>query len=87
MGQGVRQADRESVWAAKLRAGRGLSERPVQKGAAANAFPVFVPTRRPAARTLRRCDFLTAEHDPVIEESDELVRIVATVIRKAEGGG
>ena len=26
------------------------------------------------------------EHDPVIKESDELVRIVATVIRKAEGG-
>jgi len=36
-------------------------------------------------RMLRRCDFLTAEHDPVIKESDELVRIVATVIRKAEG--
>jgi four helix bundle protein len=30
---------------------------------------------------LRRCDLLTAEHDPVITESDELVRIVATVIR------
>ena len=54
MGQGVRQADRESVWAAKLRAGLGLSERPVQKGATANAFPVFVPTRRPAARTRRQ---------------------------------
>ena len=26
------------------------------------------------------------QHDPVIKESDELVRIVATVIRKAEGG-
>ena len=37
-------------------------------------------------RMLRRCDFLTAEHDPVIKESDELVRIVATVIRKAENG-
>ena len=37
-------------------------------------------------RMLRRCDFLTAEHDPVIQESDELVRIVATVIRKADGG-
>jgi hypothetical protein len=35
---------------------------------------------------LRRCDFLTAERDPVIEETDELVRIVATVIRKSEGG-
>jgi four helix bundle protein len=37
-------------------------------------------------RMLRRCDFLTAEHDPVIQESDELVRIVATVIRKADVG-
>ena len=37
-------------------------------------------------RMLRRCDLLTAEHDPVISESDELVRIVATVIRKSEGG-
>ena len=26
------------------------------------------------------------EHDPVIKESDELVRIVATVIGKADGG-
>jgi len=34
---------------------------------------------------LRRCDLLTAEHDPVIKESDELVRIVATVIRKSDG--
>jgi four helix bundle protein len=37
-------------------------------------------------RMLRRCDLLTAEHDPVIKESDELVRIVATVIRKSDGG-
>ena len=36
-------------------------------------------------RMLRRCDLLSAEHDPVIKESDELVRIVATVIRKAKG--
>jgi four helix bundle protein len=36
-------------------------------------------------RMLRQCDMLTAEHDPVIQESDELVRIVATVIRKAKG--
>jgi len=35
-------------------------------------------------RMLRRCDLLTADHDPVINESDELVRIVATVIRKSE---
>jgi four helix bundle protein len=37
-------------------------------------------------RMLRRCDLLTADHDPVINESDELVRIVATVIRKSEQG-
>jgi four helix bundle protein len=36
-------------------------------------------------RMLRRCDLLGSEHDPVINESDELVRIVATVIRNAEG--
>jgi hypothetical protein len=34
---------------------------------------------------LRRCELLTADHDPVIAESDELVRIVATMIRKSEG--
>ena len=34
---------------------------------------------------MRRCNLLTAEHDPVINESDELVRIVATVIRKSDG--
>jgi len=34
---------------------------------------------------LRRCNLLTAEHDPVINQSDELVRIVATVIRKSDG--
>jgi four helix bundle protein len=32
-------------------------------------------------RIWRRCELLTAEHDPVIDESDELVRILATVIR------
>ncbi len=37
-------------------------------------------------RMLRRCGLLKAEHDPVINESDELVRIVATVIRKSEQG-
>jgi hypothetical protein len=36
---------------------------------------------------LRRCDLLTSEHDPLIDESDELVRILATVIRKSEEGG
>jgi hypothetical protein len=34
---------------------------------------------------MRRCNLLTAEHDPIIKESDELVRIIATVIRKSEG--
>jgi four helix bundle protein len=37
-------------------------------------------------RVLRRCGVLTADQDPVIDESDQLVRIVATVIRNAEGG-
>jgi four helix bundle protein len=36
-------------------------------------------------RMLRECDLLGAEHDPLIQESDELVRIVATVIRKSKG--
>ena len=35
-------------------------------------------------RMLRRCDLLGPEHDPLIDESSELVRIVATVIRNAE---
>jgi four helix bundle protein len=33
-------------------------------------------------RVLRECDVLTSEHDPVLLESDELVRILATIIRK-----
>jgi hypothetical protein len=33
-------------------------------------------------RMLRSSGLLTAEHDSVIVESDELVRILATVIRK-----
>jgi four helix bundle protein len=37
-------------------------------------------------RMLRRCDLHTVEHHPIINESDELVRIVATVIRKSESG-
>ena len=37
-------------------------------------------------RMLQACDLLTAEHDPLIAESDELVRILATVIRKSEDG-
>jgi four helix bundle protein len=36
-------------------------------------------------RILRKSNILTEEHDPVINENDELVRILATVIRKAEG--
>ena len=35
-------------------------------------------------RMLRSSDLLTSEHDPVINEADELVRIVATVIRNAD---
>jgi four helix bundle protein len=35
-------------------------------------------------RMLRECNILTEEHDPVIRENDELIRIVATIIRKAE---
>ena len=35
-------------------------------------------------RMLRRCDLLGPEHDPLIDESAELVRIVAAVIRNAE---
>ena len=34
-------------------------------------------------RVLRRCDMLTREQDPVINESDELIRIVATLLRSA----
>jgi four helix bundle protein len=34
-------------------------------------------------RILRRCELLSSEHDPVIDESDELVRIVATVVRNS----
>ena len=34
-------------------------------------------------RVLRHCELLSKELDPVINESDELVRIVATLVRKA----
>ena len=34
-------------------------------------------------RVLRQCGFLLPDQDPVIVESDELVRIVATLIRKS----
>jgi four helix bundle protein len=32
-------------------------------------------------RLVRRAGFLKSEHDPVIQESDELVKILSTVIR------
>jgi four helix bundle protein len=35
---------------------------------------------------LRNCDKLTADHDPVIAETVELIRIVATLVRKGEQG-
>jgi len=35
-------------------------------------------------RILRHCNLLSPEHDPVIAESTELVRIVATIIRNEE---
>lgn len=38
-------------------------------------------------RMLRDRSFLTEEHDPVITECDELVRIVATIIRRSDTGG
>ena len=36
-------------------------------------------------RVLRQCAFLTEEQDPVINETDELIRIVATLLRNASG--
>src|SRR4029453_7935755 len=36
-------------------------------------------------RVLRNSGLLTAEHDPVIEESNELVKILALIIRKSDG--
>lgn len=33
-------------------------------------------------RVLRHCELLSKQHDPVISESDELVRIVATLVRR-----
>lgn len=38
-------------------------------------------------RILRQCNLLAPEHDPVIDESTELIRIVATVIRNDESTG
>ena len=36
-------------------------------------------------RLVRRAGFLKAEHDPVIRESDELVKILSTIIRNESG--
>jgi four helix bundle protein len=37
-------------------------------------------------RVLRECGLLTAAQDPVLAETDELIRIVATVIRNSDSG-
>jgi four helix bundle protein len=37
-------------------------------------------------RVLRSVDILTAAHDPIINESAELIRIVAAIIRNASSG-
>jgi len=37
-------------------------------------------------RILRKCGYLTADQDPVIKESDELVRILATLVNKHPDG-
>jgi four helix bundle protein len=34
-------------------------------------------------KMLRTCGYLMTEHDPVINESDELVRILATLVRRS----
>ena len=37
-------------------------------------------------RVLRKCQFLTAAQDPVLQETTELIRIVATMIRQGSPG-
>jgi len=37
-------------------------------------------------RVLRKCGYLTNEQDPVVKESDELVRIIATIVNKQANG-
>ena len=37
-------------------------------------------------RILRECGFLTAAQNPVLAENDELIRILATVIRNSKAG-
>jgi four helix bundle protein len=34
-------------------------------------------------RVLRECGFLSTSHDPVLRENDELIRILATLIRNS----
>jgi hypothetical protein len=36
-------------------------------------------------RVLRRTGYLSAEHDPVLNETTELIKIVASLIRKSAG--
>ena len=36
-------------------------------------------------RVLRKCELLTSDQDPVIKESDELVKILATLVRNSDG--
>ena len=36
-------------------------------------------------RVLRKCELLTPDQDPVIEESNELVKILATLVRNSDG--
>ena len=36
-------------------------------------------------RVLRKCELLTSDQDPVIKESDELVKILATLVRDSDG--
>ena len=38
-------------------------------------------------RVVRQSGILTAAHDPVIDESAELVKIVATIVRNSRGRG
>jgi len=37
-------------------------------------------------RVLRKCGYLTCDQDPVVKESDELVRIIATIVSKQANG-
>jgi four helix bundle protein len=37
-------------------------------------------------RVLRKCGFLTSAQDPIIDESDELAKILATLVNKHPDG-